>query len=66
MTFTTTANIECTTEQWSQIFYETHIAYRLALIHSICSSTIQWTSKLPTQTHQLHYLSSRTCFSDSM
>jgi len=38
-------------------FYETHIAYRLALIHSTCSSNLLYnlSSKLATQTHQLHY-----------
>ena len=41
MIFSTTANVECTIEQWSQIYYETHIACRLALIHSTCSSSLQ-------------------------
>jgi len=41
MTFATTANLECTVEQWSHIFDETHIACRLALIHSTCSSSLQ-------------------------
>jgi len=36
-----TANVKCTVEQRSQAFYETHIAYHLALIHSTCSSSPQ-------------------------
>jgi len=36
-----TANVKFTIEQWSQIFYETHVAYRLAVIHSACSSSLQ-------------------------
>ena len=44
--------------------YEIHVAHWLALIHSTCSSTYNLNSKLPTQTHQLHYPASRTSFSD--
>jgi len=37
-----TANATCIVEQRSQTFYETYIAYRLALIHySTCSSSLQ-------------------------
>jgi len=49
-----TANVIA--EQRSQTFYETHIAYRLALIHYFtCSSRLSLqaynlSSKLPTQT----------------
>jgi len=32
MTFSVTANVKCTIEQWSQTFYEPDIAYWLALI----------------------------------
>jgi len=34
MTFSVTANVKCTIEQWRQTFYETRNAYRLALIPS--------------------------------
>ena len=47
-------------QQWIQTFYETHIAYRLALIH-FYSDTLS--SKLPTQTQQLYYFALRTSFS---
>jgi len=30
------------TEQRSQTFYKTHIAYRLKLMHSICSSCLKF------------------------
>jgi len=53
-------NVPCTIEQKIKTFYEIHIAFRLALIHSSCSSSLQSDFKLPTQTHQLHYLVSRT------
>jgi len=67
MTFTTTANIECTIEQRSQIFHETHIAYRLILIHFTCSSSPQSKLyRLPTQTYHPRYLSSRTWCSDTV
>jgi len=36
-------------------FYETHAAYQLALIHSNCSQTDNFSLKLPTQTHQRHF-----------
>ena len=35
-------NVKCTVEQRSQTFYEIHIAYRLALIYSTCSSSLQF------------------------
>ena len=53
-----TANVTTTVEE--RRFYETHIAYRLALIHSIAVQTYNLNSKSPTQTHQLHHLASRT------
>jgi len=34
-----TANVTCTTEEGDS--YETYVAYRLALIHSTCSSCLQ-------------------------
>jgi len=46
-------------------FYETQIAYRLALIHSTCSSNLH-SMKLPMQTQQLHHLASRTVFSNTI
>jgi len=39
MAFSMTANVTTTVEE--RRFYETHIAYRLALIHSTCSSNLQ-------------------------
>jgi len=44
-------------------FSYTHAAYRLALIHSTSVQTDNLGSKLPTQTHELHYPASRTSFS---
>jgi len=35
------SNIKCTVEQSSHRFYEIHVAYLLALIHSTCSSNLQ-------------------------
>jgi len=40
--FSMTANVMCTVEQRSQTFYETHIAHRLALIQSTCSSSLRF------------------------
>ena len=42
MTSCTTASIKCTIEQTSQIFYKTHIAYLLVLIHFACCSSLQF------------------------
>ena len=39
MAFSMTAKVTITVEE--RRFYETHIAYRLALIHSTCSSNLQ-------------------------
>jgi len=36
-----TANVEFPFEEVSQIFYETHIAHQLVLIHSTCRSSLQ-------------------------
>jgi len=36
-------------------FCETHVAYRMALIHSIAFQTDNLSSQLPTITHQMHY-----------
>jgi len=36
-------------------FYETHTAYRLALIHSTSNSNRQSELKVTYETHQLHY-----------
>ena len=36
-----TAYVKCTVEKSSQTFYETHIAYQLALIHFTCKSNLQ-------------------------
>jgi len=47
-------------------FCETHVAYRLALIHSIAIQTNNLISKLPTKTHQMHHPASRTSFSDTI
>jgi len=47
-------------------FYETHVAYRLALIHSISVHTDNLSSKLLTKTHQMHHPASRTPFSDTI
>jgi len=47
-------------------FYETHVAYRLALIHSIAVQKNNLISKLPTKTHQMHHPASRTSFSDTI
>jgi len=63
-----TANVNWTAAQTSQTFNETHITDRLAVIHSTCSSSQLYnlSFKLPTQTNQLHYLASRTSFSDKI
>jgi len=47
-------------------FYETHVAYRLALIHSIAVQTDNLCSKLLTKTHQMHHPASKTSFSDTI
>jgi len=39
-------------------FYETHGAYRLALIHSIAVQIDNLSSKLLTNTHQMHHYGS--------
>jgi len=39
MAFSMTANVSTLLNKG--VFYETHIAYRLALIHSTCSSNLQ-------------------------
>jgi len=45
---------------------ETHVAYRLALIHSTAVQTDNPSSKLPTKTNQMHHPASRTSFSDTI
>jgi len=35
-----TADVKCTDEQRNQTFCDTHIAYRLALIRSTCTSNL--------------------------
>jgi len=45
---------------------ETHVAYRMALIHSIAVQTNNLISKLPTKTQQMHHPASRTSFSDTI
>jgi len=47
-------------------FYETHVAYRLALIHPIAVRTDNLSSKLLTKTPQMHHPASRTSFSDTI
>ena len=47
-------------------FCETHVAYRLALVHSISVQTNNLISTLPTKTHQMHQPASRTSFSDTI
>jgi len=47
-------------------FYETHVAYRLALIHCVAVQTDNLSSKLPAKTHQLHHPAARTSFSDTI
>jgi len=56
--FSMTANVMCTVEQRSQTFYETHIAHRLALIQSTCSSSLRFELQIAhaLQTRQLRYL----------
>jgi len=39
MIFSMTANVQCTVKQCCQTFCETHVAHRLALIHSTRSSS---------------------------
>jgi len=46
--------------------YETHVAYRLALIHSIAVQTDNLSSNLLEKTHQMHHPASRTSFSDTI
>jgi len=46
--------------------YETHVAYRLALIHSIAVQTYNLSSKLLTKTHQMHHPASGTSFSGTI
>jgi len=41
MAFSITANLTCTIEKTSQSIYKTHIAYRLAMIHVSCSSSLK-------------------------
>jgi len=47
-------------------FYETHVAYRLALIHSIAVQTNNLSSKFLTKKHQMHYPAWRTSFPDTI
>jgi len=47
-------------------FYETHVTYRLALIHSIAVKTDNLSSNLPAKTHQMHHHASRTSLSDTI
>ena len=47
-------------------FYETHVPYRPALIHSIAVQTDNLSSTLLTKTHEMHYPGSRTSFSDTI
>jgi len=47
-------------------FYETHMAYRLALIRSTAVPTDYLSSKLLTKTHQMYHPASRTSFSDTI
>jgi len=56
-----TANVMSTIEQRSQTFHESHIAYRLVLIHLQFKSTIS-----ALITHTLDCLASRTSFSDTL
>jgi len=60
-----TANVKQTVEQWSD-FYETHVAYRLALIHSTAVHTDNLSSKLsyPRKRTKCTTPASRTSFSD--
>ena len=44
-------------------FYETHVAYRLALIHSIAVQTDNLSSKLLTITHQMDHCFKNVIFS---
>jgi len=41
MTFSITANVKSIVEELNKTFYETHIAYRLAMIHFICSPSLK-------------------------
>jgi len=47
-------------------FYEIHVAYRLALIHSIPVQTDNSSTKLLPKTHQMHHPASRTSFFDTI
>jgi len=47
-------------------FYETHVAYRLALIHSIAIQIDNLNSKSLTKTQQMHHPTSKTSFSDTI
>jgi len=47
-------------------FYETNVAYRLALIHSIAVRTDNLSSNLLTKTHQMHRPAPRTSFYDTI
>jgi len=40
MTFSVTANVKFTIEQWSHTFYKTHVTYRLVQIDSTCCSSL--------------------------
>jgi len=47
-------------------FNETHMAYWLAMIHSIVVYVDNLSSKLLTKTHQMHRSASSTSFSDTI
>jgi len=47
-------------------FYETHVAYRLALRHSTAVQTDNLSSKVLMKAHQMHLPASRTSFSDTI
>jgi len=58
---------KCYVHRRTKKTYETHAAYRLALIHSLLAvPTDNLSSKLPKQTDQLHYPTSRTSFFDTI
>jgi len=45
---------------------EIHVAHRLTRFTLLAEQTCSRSSKLPTETHQLHYPASRTSFSDTI
>jgi len=61
-----TANFMCTIEQWSQTFTKPAPPIGWHWFTLLAVQTCNQSSKLLTQTHQLHYPASRTWYSDTV